>query len=57
MGWKGDLLTAESEDFNTAAARPKFSVLDNFGTKETVGYDLPNWKDATERFLLEKEVI
>ncbi|MFX0084051.1 MAG: dTDP-4-dehydrorhamnose reductase [Candidatus Hodarchaeota archaeon] len=57
IGWKGDLLTAESEDFNTAAARPKFSVLDNFGTKETVGYELQNWKDATERFLQEKKVI
>lgn len=57
VGWNGDLLRAKSTDFENPAARPKFSVLNNFGTKETVGYNLPDWKDATNRFLREKEVI
>ncbi len=55
--WKGKLLRAKSKDFKMAAKRPKFSVLDNFGVKETVGYNLPDWKNATSRFLQEKEVI
>lgn len=55
-GWEGNLLRAKSADFETLAKRPKFSALDNFGTKETIGYNLPSWKDATGRFLKQLEV-
>lgn len=57
IGWKGTLLPAKSSEFNTAAKRPSYSVLDNFGTAETIGYQLPHWKDATDRFLEELELI
>ena len=50
-GWDGEIVPAKSAEFSTAAARPKFSVLDNFPLKETIGYLLPDWKDATKRFL------
>jgi len=53
IGWTGTLIPGKSENFKTPAARPKFSVLDNFGTKQTIGYNLPHWQDATERFLKE----
>jgi dTDP-4-dehydrorhamnose reductase len=56
-GWKGTLSPAKSEDFDTPARRPHFSVLDTFGTPETLGYTLPSWQDATDRFLEELEVI
>ncbi|MHB8163112.1 MAG: dTDP-4-dehydrorhamnose reductase [Methanoregula sp.] len=57
VGWKGKLVRAKSADFKTAAERPAFSVLDNFGTDEVLGYSLPSWQDATSRFLKEKGVI
>nr|WP_319539984.1 dTDP-4-dehydrorhamnose reductase [uncultured Methanospirillum sp.] len=57
IGWTGTLNPGKSDDFKTPATRPKFSVLDNFGTKQTIGYDLPHWQDATERFLKEIERI
>lgn len=53
IGWTGELIPGKSIDFKTAAARPTFSALDNFGTRQTIGYDLPPWQDATERFLHE----
>jgi len=53
IGWAGTLIPGKSGDFKTPAIRPKYSVLDNFGTKQTIGYDLPSWQDATERFLHE----
>jgi dTDP-4-dehydrorhamnose reductase len=57
VGWNGKLVRASSDEFNSAAQRPAFSVLDNFGTPEILGYILPDWKDATERFLKELEVV
>ena len=50
-GWKGTLLPSSSDEFSSPALRPTYSVLDNFGTEETIGYSLPSWKDATQRFL------
>ena len=51
IGWKGNLKKGKSEDFNTPARRPKFSVLDNSGTKKIIKYSLPEWKHATDSFL------
>lgn len=57
IGWKGSLLPAKSREFNSAAKRPEYSVLDNFGLAETLGHILPHWKDATSRFLAEREAM
>jgi dTDP-4-dehydrorhamnose reductase len=51
LQWKGTLIPASSKDFPSPARRPVFSVLDNFGSPEVLGYSLPDWKDATKRFL------
>ena len=56
-GWTGKLLKVKSSEFNTPAQRPAYSVLDNFGTEETIGYTLPSWTDATSRYLKETGVI
>lgn len=56
-GWKGNLVRGSSDEFISAAQRPAYSVLDNFGTPEILGYSLPDWKDATERFLKDLEVM
>ncbi len=53
MKWGGDIEPASSEEFKTPARRPGFSVLNNFPLKETLGYLLPSWESATERFLKE----
>ena len=57
VGWNGRLVPAKSEDFTLPAKRPPFSVLDNFGSDEVLGYTLPSWQDATDRFLKELEMI
>jgi dTDP-4-dehydrorhamnose reductase len=49
--WDGEIEPAKSKEFASPAKRPGFSALDNFPLKETVGYLLPSWQDATERFL------
>ena len=56
-GWEGTLIPATSADFCIPAQRPAFSVLDNFGLYEVLGYTLPDWKDATRRFLNETGMI
>ncbi|ABS56267.1 dTDP-4-dehydrorhamnose reductase [Methanoregula boonei 6A8] len=57
VGWKGNLVRGSSDEFMSAAQRPAYSVLDNFGTPECLGYSLPDWKDATERFLQDLEAV
>jgi len=52
-GWEGELIKSNSEEFRTPAKRPEFSVLDNFGTFEILNYKLPDWKNATKRYLRE----
>jgi dTDP-4-dehydrorhamnose reductase len=56
LGWEGSLIPVLSDEFKTPARRPQFSVLDNFGLQETLGYPLPDWKDATTRFLEELRI-
>ena len=56
-GWTGNLVKVKSSAFKTPARRPAYSVLDNFGTDETLGYTLPSWQDATSRYLKETGVI
>lgn len=55
-GWKGKIFPVRSTDFKTVAQRPAFSAMDTFPLKETIGYELPDWKDATKRFLEEISV-
>ncbi|OPX70270.1 MAG: dTDP-4-dehydrorhamnose reductase [Methanoregulaceae archaeon PtaB.Bin056] len=52
-GWKGVLIPVKSEEFPTPARRPAFSVLDNFGAAEVLGWELPPWEDATHAYLEE----
>jgi dTDP-4-dehydrorhamnose reductase len=51
LGWEGKIIPVSSREFPTPARRPGFSVLDNFGSPEILGYSLPDWKDATRQFL------
>lgn len=50
MDWKGQLETAKQEDFNLPAKRPKHAKLDNFGLKESIDFEMPDWHDAVDRF-------
>lgn len=53
INWKGELIKAKKEEFDLPARRPDYAVLDNFGYKEMTGEQMPDWKNATERFLEE----
>ncbi len=53
MGWTGELCPAKSDEFQAIAKRPPFSALDTFPLKEVIKYQLPDWQEATERFLKE----
>ena len=57
LGWQGSVLPASSVDFPTSARRPAFSVLDTSTSHEILGYSLPDWKDATKRFLHEQGAV
>lgn len=52
-GWNGKLNKAKKEEFSLPAERPDYAVLDNFGYYETTGEKMPEWKNATKRFLEE----
>ncbi len=52
-GWAGTVLPASSSEFESAAQRPKFSAMDCFPLRETIGYDMPHWKDGLKRFMKE----
>lgn len=53
IGWQGTLKQAKRSDFNSPATRPESSVLNNFGYNQVTGKSMPDWKDATKRFLKE----
>ena len=53
IGWRGKLLPVKQKDFDLPAKRPKYSKLSNFGLKETVNIEMPDWKNAVDRFLKE----
>lgn len=53
IGWTGDLVPGKSAEFKTPAIRPSFSALDNFGITQVMGYTMPSWQDAVDRFLHE----
>ncbi len=55
--WDGEISPAKSKEFNTPAIRPGYTVLDNFPLKETMGYLLPSWQDATKKFIKDKTFI
>jgi dTDP-4-dehydrorhamnose reductase len=57
LGWKGTVLPVSSQEFPAPARRPRFSVLDNFGSYEILGYDLPDWKHASLRFFQEEGAL
>ncbi len=44
---------AKSAEFETPANRPRFSALDLSRIESLLGREPPDWKDATQRFLVE----
>lgn len=57
VNWDGEIIPAKSSEFPNAARRPTYSVLDNFPIEETIGFLLPDWRLATERFLKKEGLI
>lgn len=46
-----ELVPCTTQEFRSKAPRPVFTVLDPFPLQETIGYLLPRWEDALDRYL------
>jgi len=55
-GTKIELLPIDSSNYPTPAKRPKNSLLDPFPLEETIGYLLPLWSDALQRYLVSEKM-
>lgn len=53
LSWGGYLEAVKEEEFNLSVKRPKFSKLNCKKIKETLGIEIPHWKDAIDRYLKE----
>ncbi len=56
INWKGNLIPVKSDEFKTPAKRPGYSFMDSFPLKDTIGYNLARWEEATERFIQELKI-
>ncbi|AEI14475.1 dTDP-4-dehydrorhamnose reductase [Flexistipes sinusarabici DSM 4947] len=56
IGWNGKLGRAKSSDFNLPAERPKYSKLDSEKLEKTVGKQIPDWKNAVDRYVEELNI-
>lgn len=57
INFKGKIERAKRDEFKLPAKRPGYSVLDNFGLKETINFEMPSWQEATDRFLKELNLL
>lgn len=57
IGWKGELGTAKTEDFNLPAKRPHFSKLSSEKVEKLLEEKIPNWQNGIDRFLEEIRII
>lgn len=53
-GLKTKVNPCETKDFPRPAPRPAYSVMDPFPLRQVIGYDLPAWEDAVERYVKQK---
>lgn len=53
IGWKGELGSAKTVDFNLPARRSRFTKLDCSKLEKVIGEKIPSWESGVERFLEE----
>lgn len=53
IGWKGQLGTAKTVDFNLPAKRSVYSKLDSSRAENIIGKKIPDWKSGIDIFLKE----
>jgi len=51
IGWRGKLTPVSIDEFKLKAYRPKFSALETYPIEEILEKRVPDWKNATKRFL------
>ena len=44
-----------TEEYNALAPRPKYSVLDHFALRQTIGDHMPHWKESLVKFIKIKQ--
>jgi dTDP-4-dehydrorhamnose reductase len=52
LGWSGNLIPSKSSDYTGFVPRPLYSTLDTYPLEDIIGYTLPHWKEANDRFLV-----
>lgn len=50
-GEKCEIKPCTSEEYKSAAKRPKYSCLDNMMLRNTIGDKMRDWKDALKSFV------
>ncbi|MEI6856506.1 dTDP-4-dehydrorhamnose reductase [Psychrilyobacter sp.] len=53
IGWRGELGTARTVDFNLPAKRSEYSKVSSEKAEKVIGEKMPSWQDAIDRFLEE----
>lgn len=53
IGWTGKLGRAKTTDFNLPAKRAEYSKISSEKAEKIIGREIPNWKNAIDRFLQE----
>ena len=53
LRWPVRVLPSDGREFPTKARRPAFSAMNSAPIENILGRDLPHWKDAVERYLVE----
>ncbi len=51
INWSGEIHAVNMGSVKLKAPRPKYAVLDNSLFQYSVNWKMPNWQDATDRFL------
>lgn len=57
IGWKGELGTAKTADFNLPAKRSEYTKLDSSKLEKVINRVIPSWQSGIDRFLKEYEVV
>jgi dTDP-4-dehydrorhamnose reductase len=54
IGWKGLILPVDSDFFRSDAKRPYFSAMSNKRLSNALTVEIPDWRDAVNRFIKDK---
>jgi len=57
INWTGKIHAVNMESVNFIAPRPKYAILDNSLFQYSVNWEMPDWQEATDRFLKRIKIL